>query len=441
MPMPRVTTAEFIRRCRAKHGDRFDYSDTRYSVHRDPVTVFCKTHLRRIVVEARDHLRLASGGCPDCKHDGVALPAEKFIERATELHAGKYDYQRVSYQNLNDKVKIRCPTHGWFEQKASHHLSGHECEQCGIVRRGKSRRTNVGEQIIERFRKVHGEKYDYSQVLYGRFQKEVTIICPESGHGQFQMRPSVHLRGGGCQRCAGNFRFGQEGFIERAVEKHGAKYDYSRVDYVNIDVPVEILCPIHGIFTQIPYGHLAGSGCRECGPLPLPDTPKTISRFRDIHGDKYDYSLVEYRGRFRKVTIICPEHGPFEQVVANHLNGSGCDRCAQSGFDPKKPAILYYARINDVTYGPVWKIGITNRSFEDRYRLQDRETMTLLKTWSFPDGTDAKTREAEIMKKFREYRYTGPSLLVRTEIQTHREMFVRDVLGLDGHAYSVACLR
>ena len=57
-------------------------------------------------------------------------------------------------------------------------------------------------------------------------------------------------------------------------------------------------------------------------------TEEFIKKAREVHGDKYDYSKVEYVNSKEKVTIICPEHGEFMQVPSMHLRGHGCAKCS-----------------------------------------------------------------------------------------------------------------
>ena len=123
-------------------------------------------------------------------------------------------------------------------------------------------------------------------------------------------------------------------FIDRAGKIHGSKYDYSKVEYKNIDTKVCIVCPVHGEFWQTPYVHLKGHGCKQCGTERSPQCTGTgrdkfIEKAREIHGDRYDYSLVEYKNNKTKVRIICSEHGEFLQTPKKHLNDHGCPECAK----------------------------------------------------------------------------------------------------------------
>ena len=108
---------------------------------------------------------------------------------------------------------------------------------------------------------------------------------------------------------------------------HGDKYDYSLVEYINASTKVKIICPMHGIFEQYYHHHLTGSSCKKCSGRYIPTTEEWLEKAKVVHGDKYDYSLVEYKDSKTKVKIICAEHGVFEQIPNSHLSGSGCMKC------------------------------------------------------------------------------------------------------------------
>ena len=196
------------------------------------------------------------------------------------------------------------------------------------------RKNNNG--FISDARCVHGDKYDYSKVEYINANTKVCIICPE--HGEFWQTPHSHLNGRGCPLCAKehstNYKNTKEFFIDRATKKHNGKYDYSKVEYVNSSVPVCIICPDHGEFWQTPHNHLNSTGCKKCKSnkhLGVKDSLESfIEKAHKIHGDKYDYSKVEYVNSTTPVCIICPDHGEFWQTPSNHTNKihpKGCDKC------------------------------------------------------------------------------------------------------------------
>ena len=122
-------------------------------------------------------------------------------------------------------------------------------------------------------------------------------------------------------------------FVKRARDIHGNKYDYSKVEYINSKTKVCIICPEHGEFWQAPYSHLNGQGCPKCAGNIKLNTNEFINKAREVHGDKYDYSKVNYVDTHTKICIICPEHGEFWQTPADHLRGIGCPNCNSSKLE------------------------------------------------------------------------------------------------------------
>lgn len=183
------------------------------------------------------------------------------------------------------------------------------------------------EEFIKKAKNIHGDKYDYSKVEYLNSRTKICIICPE--HGEFWQTPNSHLDGQGCPSCGERKRaekktLTKDEFIKKAIKRHGNKYDYSKVEYINSDTKVKIICPKHGEFLQAPGLHLYGHACPKCGLESSSESnrkgaDKFIDEARDKYGDKYDYSKVEYKNAHAKVCIICPDHGEFWQSPNNHL--------------------------------------------------------------------------------------------------------------------------
>jgi len=188
----------------------------------------------------------------------------------------------------------------------------------------------TNEIFIKRSNIIHNNKYDYSLVEYKNNKTKVKIICPI--HGEFEQQPSKHLGGGGCRKCSILYKtLSLSEFIKKSKEMHGDKYDYSLVEYKNSQIKVKIICPIHGIFNQTPNSHLYGKGCKICTGLNKLTSNEFIKKSKKIHGDKYDYSLVKYRNGQSKVKIICPKHGEFNQIANNHTSKKyGCPICKES---------------------------------------------------------------------------------------------------------------
>lgn len=219
---------------------------------------------------------------------------EEFIRKARVKHGEFYDYSKTEYNGRNVPVVIICPEHGEFFQTPHDHLSGNGCPKCGLLKRAQKRRSNT-EKFIERAKEIHGNTYDYSECQYKGATEPVTIICKK--HGPFSIRPTNHLHGQGCPLC-GNERKGAyrkvslEDFIRRAKEKHGDKYDYSLVDLKNTWSKVDIICPIHGVFSQKVNDHLRGIGCPECGKKFGISEREVLSALQNKYGN------VEYQKPF-----------------------------------------------------------------------------------------------------------------------------------------------
>ena len=266
---------------------------------------------------------------------------EEFIERARKIHGYTYDYSLVEYVNNKTKIKIICKEHGIFEQTPFGHINRrYGCIECS----GLKKYTTV--EFIENARKIHGYTYDYSLVEYINMKTKVKIICKK--HGVFEQEPSNHInRKCNCPYCSGK-KLTTELFILKSNISHKNKYDYSLVKYVDTKTKVKIICQIHGIFEQLPSAHIYKKiGCPDCSGNKSLTTEEFIGKARKTHGDRYDYSLVEYKTSQAKVKIICHIHGIFEQIALNHLNGTGCPVCNSSKGEIQ---IEKYLQENNIKY-------------------------------------------------------------------------------------------
>lgn len=147
-------------------------------------------------------------------------------------------------------------------------------------------------------------------------------------HGMFKQTPNHHVNGRGCPGCFGTEKYTNDSFIKKAREIHGDFYDYSCVEYVNSQTKIKIVCNYHGVFEQNPNNHLRGRGCPSCSCVKKHTNESFIEKAKLVHDDRYDYSHVKYVNSETKVEIHCIKHGLFEQRPSHHLNGSGCPFCA-----------------------------------------------------------------------------------------------------------------
>jgi very-short-patch-repair endonuclease len=200
---------------------------------------------------------------------------------------------------------------------------------------------NKTELFISKANKIHKNRYDYSKVNYINAKTKVTIICRE--HGEFYQTPSNHLCNYNCQKCAKNYKLDTHSFIEKAKGIHNDKYDYSKVNYINADTQITIICKEHGEFTQIPDFHINRKcGCPKCSNNVKLDLSEFIEKSNKIHCNKYDYSKVEYNNNRNHIIIICKKHGEFSQIPFLHLLKHGCPNCIN------KTEYKFYEKIKEI---------------------------------------------------------------------------------------------
>lgn len=246
------------------------------------------------------------------------LTTEEFIKRANTVHGGKYDYSKVNYVNNHTKVTIICPIHGEFKQNMINHINGKQgCPICG----GTKKLTT--EEFIKKSKRNFGDKYDYSKVNYVNNRTRVTIICPE--HGEFEQTPRDHLSNKiGCPKCGGTEKLTTKIFIEKAKIKHGDKYEYSKVNYINSHEKVTITCLKHGDFYQRPNDHLSGYGCPKCRSSSLEELTRNLLKSKNIRfKEQMSWDWLVYKGKQKvdfylidfNVVVECQGIQHFEERV------------------------------------------------------------------------------------------------------------------------------
>ena len=187
--------------------------------------------------------------------------------------------------------------------------------------------------FIHSAKSIYGNKYDYSKVIYKNTSTKVEIICPK--HGSFFKTPSKFINAKQeCRECGGYINWTWDKFVKKANVFHKNKYTYPKQTFINTKIKHKIICPVHGEFMQSIFHHLRG-GCNQCGidlsKKKQRDTKEIfINKSREIHGDKYDYSKVEYHNSQAKVIIVCKEHGGFNIKANNHsIQKQGCPQCGR----------------------------------------------------------------------------------------------------------------
>ena len=189
----------------------------------------------------------------------VKITYEKFIEKAIQKYGNTYDYSLVNYENYNQKIIIICPVHGNFEQTPNLHINskGNGCNLCS------NRIQLTTQSFIEKAKRIHENKYDYTLVEYKNNSTKIKIICPV--HGEFEQKPNNHISAKqGCSKCSGNFKHTTETVIQKLLDIHQNRYQYVLKDYSNNKQIIDIMCSSHGVFQQKINTHMAGRGCPSC---------------------------------------------------------------------------------------------------------------------------------------------------------------------------------
>ena len=255
------------------------------------------------------------------------LTQEEFLQRCRIVHNNRYDYSLVKFTNTRGFIEIICPDHGKFSQQAKNHLHGHRCIQCGRNSQGDFLAISK-EDFLKKAKERHGDKYFYPNLNIKRSTDEITITCKV--HGDFVQNAGWHYNnGGGCKKCIyDDLKMSFDDFLKKANKVHNNKFTYPDNNFFEEEY-VRAQCPKHGVFKQRKFSHINGAGCKKCfNEKNALSKEEFFRRIKKIHGDKYDYSKVNFSATNKDITIICRDHGEFEQRANSHMHGSGCYKCS-----------------------------------------------------------------------------------------------------------------
>ncbi len=263
--MLKLTTEEFIKKAREVHGDKYDYSKVEYVNAQTDVCIICRQHGE---FWQRPSHHTAGHGCTKCASDVNAAKLRYWTEAKCYEEASRYSEMKSFRTQSKDAYKSAL-NHKWLKNYTW--LS----YKIDVSKPKKKRQSYTQEEIIEKLRSIFGNRYSYDKVVYKAMKVPITLVCHEKDangveHGEFSMRPDNIFSGKqGCPKCYDDRRSrlqrkSIEKFIEEATKVHGGLYEYHKVEYVNTNTNVCIVCPIHGDFEQTPSNHLRGQGCPHC---------------------------------------------------------------------------------------------------------------------------------------------------------------------------------
>jgi hypothetical protein len=192
-----LTNEDFQIKANLKHNFKYIYLSP-YINSESSIDIKCPDHDIFTQI-AGNHLM--GQGCPICVGKGK-WTNDRFEKECRKIFGDLYDYSLVEYRNSNTPVNIVCKIHGSFKQKPKHHLMGHGCQYCGLLKKAAHTRKTTKE-FIEEATKLFGELYDYSYTIYEHCNELILIKCKKC-EIIFSRTPSYHLRGYGCPRCCIN---------------------------------------------------------------------------------------------------------------------------------------------------------------------------------------------------------------------------------------------
>lgn len=222
----RHTTESFIEKSQRVHGSKYDYTLVEFQNTKTKVRIVCPEHGE---FQQTPGNHMFGQGCSRCGDKRVSAfrsgNTDNFVSRAKGMHNNFYDYSKAEYVCNSKNVTIICPLHGPFNQSPASHLVGSGCPVCS-VEKIRNANTNTTEDFLARASEVHGDRYDYSKVVYKNFFTKVEIICKE--HGSFWQTAGFHTsNGNGCPSCA------QGGF---SPEKKGILYVLESGDLTKVGI-------------------------------------------------------------------------------------------------------------------------------------------------------------------------------------------------------------
>ena len=279
---------DFLKKLHKKYDGIYDLSKIKYVNNKTKICIVCPEH-GDFYVHPETFLN-GKTKCPYCRKiekENYRLSKE-YITKKLEKYTNITKILSVEKNEKSPLITYECSNDG-IQTCSLNYLLEYGCKTCKYNNKSKQ----IIDRFIEKARKIHGNKYDYSKVTSVKGKEKVCIICPE--HGEFWQTKENHLKGEKCKECAKNDRNckntkTKDEFITSAKKIWGNKFDYSKVEYVDAKTKVCIVCPIHGEFWQTPSNHLSGYDCYECSKsqnskeVRLRDTLKN-----DFQNEKIDY--------------------------------------------------------------------------------------------------------------------------------------------------------
>ena len=222
-----LSTQEFIKRSKAIHGDKYDYSVMSYKGLKYPINLICKKHNYEFTVKAAcQHIYDHYQGCQICKAENLQ---NHFFNKAKTIHGDKYDYSKSVFVSSKKPIDIICKKHSYkftlIMAQAHVGVAKQGCPICSAEKR------ELQAEIAKKKREESEAKKKE------REKKKALILANEK---------TIKIK-----------KTKLEKFLKKARAKYGDTYDYSLVDYKGREIPINVICKIHGVFPITPRNFLA----------------------------------------------------------------------------------------------------------------------------------------------------------------------------------------
>lgn len=437
------TLKEVMDRIYLNNKDKgYDYSKLLYRTTSTDVIVTCKKH-GDFTVELRKHL--SGSTCTECISENKKKHIEKLSlrkkkTREKEIKSISKNYGKNINVELNEKAEviIKCNKHGTIK-----HFDRNEkinstytpiCKKCKEEELIKNLEI-MSEEIMKKNNNILSFSIDknHSELLCKRHGLFIKKINNEKSCRKCSSEKQIFLE---INKKLESMNIKKQENIVDAIFKLYNKVNDNKYRYImdssqyfgkKEEIKAIAICKSHGSFVTRYISHSEGSKCPACSGKKRWNKKETLSRFRQAHGERYDYSKMKYINSSKKITIICKKHNKiFRASPSNHYysRNGGCPECSESGFRDNLPGILYYLSVNN---GQAYKIGITNHSVKERYSKSDFAKIEIIKEWKYEIGKEAREKEAFILKEYKHSKHNGNKLLENG----NTELFNTDILLLD----------
>lgn len=314
----KISTKDWIIKAKKIHGNRFIYDKTIYLRSTDKVKIICKLHG---IFQQRASKHLEGSACKKCNIESQRKTTSKFIIDSKSFHGDYYDYSKVKFNSIHDKVKIICPVHGFFYQTPAHHQKGRGCKKCT---KGEVWSTK---DFIKKSIKVHKDKFDYSKTKYSKTNIKVKIKCKKCKIS-FDQTPASHLRGVGCANCAGQIPITEDTFKIMLSKTHDGKIILLS-KYYNKSAKVRVQCKCGNVWSNT-SNHIIKrkQGCKKCYTL---SQTFTNTKFKKLLKEEHGGSIIpleNYEMSKKSIRVRCKKCKKEYKSQPRSLLRHGCKNCA-----------------------------------------------------------------------------------------------------------------